>query len=171
MTQNKKNLKKDSKKQKKNNDLKLKKLEKKFINTTNEFNEEKNKLLRNIADLQNQLKRSEKNHLIEKNKIKKKYLLYIVDTLEILTKAYNDKNSKNGIKLIINNIKDILKDEKIEYINCIGKEFNHNIHHAISTIDKKNCKDNIIIEEIKKGYYLENDILRPSQVIVQKKIN
>ena len=168
MTKNKNNKKKYSEK---NEDEKIKEIEESIIKIKTEFDEEKNKFLRNIAELHNQIKRTEKNYLIEKNKIKKKYLIYIIDILELLKKAYKDKNSKIGIKLIINNIEDILKDEKVQYIDCIGKEFNHNLHHAISTVDKKDCLDNIVVEEIKKGYYLDKEILRPSQVIVQKKLD
>lgn len=155
----------------KNENKKKGEIEETIIRIKTECEEEKDKLLRNIADLHNQIKRNEKNHLIEKNKIKKKYLIYIIDILEILKKAYKDKNSKIGIKLIINNIEDTLKDEKVQYIECIGKEFNHNLHHAISTVDKKDCLDNIVVEEIKKGYYIDKEILRPSQVIVQKKLD
>ena len=155
----------------KNENKKKGEIEETIIRIKTEYEEEKDKLLRNIADLHNQIKRNEKNHLIEKNKIKKKYLIYIIDILEILKKAYKDKNSKIGIKLIINNIEDTLKDEKVQYIECIGKEFNHNLHHAISTVDKKDCLDNIVVEEIKKGYYIDKEILRPSQVIVQKKLD
>jgi len=168
MTKNKNNKKKYSEK---NEDEKIKEIEESIIKIKTEFDEEKNKFLRNIAELHNQIKRTEKNYLIEKNKIKKRYLIYIIDILELLKKAYKDKNSKIGIKLIINNIEDILKDEKVQYIDCIGKEFNHNLHHAISTVDKKDCLDNIVVEEIKKGYYLDKEILRPSQVIVQKKLD
>jgi len=158
-------------KKKKISDSNVEEYEIKLKKITNDFKEEKNKLIRNIAELQNQLKRYEKDYIIEKNKIKKKYLLNILDILKLIKKAHKDKNSNNGIKLIIDNIEDMLKKEKIQYIECIGKKFNHNIHHAISTIDKQDCKDNVIVEEIKKGYYLDDDILRPSQVIVQKKID
>ena len=125
----------------------------------------------NVEEYEIKLKKITNDFKEEKNKIKKKYLLNILDILELLKKAHKDKNSNIGIKLIIDNIEDMLKKEKIQYIECIGKKFNHNIHHAISTIDKQDCKDNVIVEEIKKGYYLDDDILRPSQVIVQKKID
>ena len=147
----------------------LKEKETKYKKLKKDFLEEQNKLLRNIADLQNQLKRNEKNFSIEKNKIKKKYLIQIVDILDLLKNAYKDKNPKKGLKLIINNIENVLKDEKIKYINCVGKTFDHKIHHAITTIEKENCKENIILDELKKGYFINDEILRHSEVIVSKK--
>ena len=53
----------------------------------------------------------------------------------------------------------------------MGKRFDHNLHHAITTIEKDDCEDDIIIEEVKKGYMINEKILRPSHVIVSKKEN
>ena len=148
----------------KKKDIQLKKLKQ-------DSKKDKEKLIRNIADLQNLINRNEKNHIIETNKLKKKYLIQIIDILDLIKKAYEDKNSKIGIKLIINDIQKFLQNENIKYIECIGKSFDHRIHHAITTIEKKDCEDEIIIDELKKGYYINNEILRPSQVVVSKKIN
>ena len=150
------------KKKLKNKDIKIDKIK-------SEIKIEKEKLLTNIADLQNQLKRYEKEFRIKNNVIKKKYLIELVDILDLIKKAYNDKNSKKGIKLIINNIEKFLNDEKVKYIDCIGKTFDHKVHHAITSVNKSDCENNIIIDELKKGYYVNDDILRPSQVIVSKK--
>ncbi len=149
---------------------KIKKKESKQKKVKQEKKNYEDKLLRNIADLQNQLKRNEKNCIFEKNKLRDKFLIQIVDLLELIKKAYSDKNSKSGIKLIINNIENFLKDENVTYIDCIGKSFDHKIHHAVTTIEKKDCEDETIIDELKKGYYVNNELLRPSQVIVSKKI-
>ena len=102
---------------------------------------------------------------------KKKYLEELLDIYDLLKKAFDDKNPKNGLKLIINNIEKFLEKEHIKQIKCIGEKFNHNIHHAITTLEKNDCEDNTIIEEIKKGYMLNDKILRPSHVIVAKKVD
>jgi molecular chaperone GrpE len=148
---------------------KLKKKIKKKDIQLKKLKQDNEKLLRNIADLQNLHNRNQKNNKIENLKLKKKYLIQIIDILELIKKAYNDKNSKTGIKLIINDIEKFLNNENIKYIECIGKSFDHRIHHAITTIEKKDCEDEIIIDEFKKGYYINDEILRPSQVIVSKK--
>jgi molecular chaperone GrpE len=150
---------------------KISKKEKQIKKIKKDFKKDKEILLRNIADLQNLLKRKEKEFINQENKLKKKYIIQIVDTLDLIKKAYTDKNPKIGIKLIINNIENILKEENVKYIKCIGKSFDHNIHHAITTVEKKDCEDDIIIDELKKGYFINNDILRPSQVVVTKKLN
>ena len=70
---------------------------------------------------------------------------------------------------MISNIEKLFEKEQIKCIECVGKKFDHNIHHAVTTIDKGDCEDNLIVEEVKKGYMLNEKLLRPSQVIVVKK--
>ena len=126
------------------------------------------KLLRSIADFQNYQKRMEKELICTKEETKKKYLSELLDLHELLKKAYEDENPKEGLKLLINNIKNFFEKEQIKSINCVGEKFNHNLHHAVTTVEKNDCEDEIIIEEVKKGYMVNDKLLRPSHVIVAK---
>jgi len=150
--------------EKKTNNLKkeLKKLKQ-------EVKDKEEKLIRNYADFQNFQKRIEKQLKINEEEIKKRYLTELIEIHELLKQAYEDKNPKQGLKLIINNIENFFEKEKIKYIDCVGKKFDHNFHHAVTTIDKDDCEENTIVEEIKKGYMINEKLLRPSQVIVVKK--
>jgi molecular chaperone GrpE len=134
-----------------------------------EIKEKDNKLLHSYADLQNYQKRMEKELLLKEEEIKKKYISELLDLNELLKKAIEDKNPKDGLKLMINNIEKFFEKEQIKSINCIGEKFDHNLHHAVTTIEKVDCEDNIIIEEVKKGYKINDKLLRPSKVIVAKK--
>jgi molecular chaperone GrpE len=136
---------------------------------TQELDKTKNQLLRTVADFQNYQKRMEKELKIIKNDTKQKYLTELIDLNELLKKAYEDKNPKEGLKLIIDNIESFFEKEQIKYIECVGKKFDHNIHNAISTLEKDNCEDDIVVEEVKKGYMIDDKLLRPSHVIVAKK--
>ena len=134
-----------------------------------ELTETQDKLLRAYAENQNIQKRMEKerHHLLEE--IQKKYLTELIDLLELLKQAYDDKNPKEGIKLLLNNIESFLKKENITTIESVGKPFDYNLHHALCTIENEECDDNIVVEEIKKGYMLDNKLLRPAHVVVSKK--
>lgn len=168
--------KKNMDKKKKENDKKnvslkkrLSKLEKEVKTLQQELKEKNDKLLRSYADLQNYQKRMEKEIEQRGYEIKKRYLLELVDLNELLKKAYEDENPKDGLKLILNNLENLFEKEQIRYINCVGKPFDHNLHHAVSTIEKKDCEDGLIVDEVKKGYLIGDKLLRPSQVIVAKK--
>ena len=137
-----------------------------------ELKEKDDKLLRSYANLQNYQKRTEKEFQFRENKTRKKYLSELIELFEILKKAFEDKDPKDGIKLMLNNLEKFFEKEQIKYIDCVGKTFDHNIHHAVTTIEKNDCEDGTVVEEVKKGYLLDDELLRPSQVIVAKnKVN
>ena len=134
-----------------------------------EVKEKNDKLLRSIADFQNLQKRMQKEMDNYANKNKEKYLCELIDLHELLKKAFSDENPKEGLKLIINNLEYFFEKEGIRSISCIGEKFDHNIHHAITTVENNEYEDNTIVEEVKKGFILNDKLIRPSHVIVSKK--
>jgi len=149
---------------------KIDSLKKEIKKLKSNLKEKDDKLLCSMADFQNYQKRMEKELQSRENETKKKYISELLDLTELLKKAFEDENPKNGLKLMINNIENFFEKENIRYINCVGSKFDHNLHHAVTTIEKEDCEDETIIEEVKKGYMINDKILRPSQVIVAKKI-
>jgi len=143
-------------------------LKKEIKKLKHDLKEKEDKLIRNYAEFQNYQKRMQKELKLNENELKKKYILELLDLKELLEQAYNDKSPKDGLKLLLKNINNFFEKEKIQTIDCMGKKFDHNIHHAITTIEKNDCEDDIIIEEVKKGYMLNDKLLRPSHVIVVK---
>jgi len=156
-------------KKKHSNEKKDVDLKKEIEQLKQELKENKELLLRSIADFQNYQKRIEKELKLKEYEIKQKYLSEIIDLNELLKKAYCDKDPKGALKLMIDNIEKFFEKEQVKCIDCIGKKFDHNLHHAVTTLEKDNCEDEIIVEEVKKGYTIDNKLLRPSQVIVAKK--
>jgi len=144
---------------------KIKKENKKLIQ---EIKDKEDKLLLATADFQNYQKRIQKEIKLQVEETKKKYLTELIELDELLRIAYDDKKPKDGLKLMITNIQNFFEKEQIKYIECVGKKFDHNLHHAVTTIDKDGCEDDTIVEEIKKGYMFNEKLLRPSQVIVVK---
>ena len=144
-------------------------LKKEIKKLKHELKEKEDKLLRSYADFQNLQKRMEKELQIKEEETKKKYLSELLDLNELLKKAYEDNDPKEGLKLMLNNIENFFEKEQIKSINCVGEKFDHNLHHAVTTIEKDDCEDEIIIEEVKKGYMINGKLFRPSQVIVAKK--
>lgn len=146
-------------------------LKKEIEKLKQETNEKDDKLLRSIADFQNYQKRMQKELKLREEETKQKYLTEFIDLNELLKKALDDRKPKEGLKLMLNNIEKFFEKENIKKIECLGKCFDHNYHHAITTIEKNDCEDNTVIEEVKKGYMIGDELLRPSQVIVAKNNN
>jgi molecular chaperone GrpE len=154
---------------KKNYSEKIFSLKKEIETLKSDLKEKNDKLLRSIADFQNLQKRMEKELDNCAIKTKEKYLSELIDLYELLKKAFSDENPKEGLKLIINNLESFFEKEEIRSISCIGEKFDHNLHHAITTVENNECEDNTIIEEVKKGFIVNDKVIRPSHVIVSKK--
>jgi len=101
-------------------------------------------------------------------------LLTIADSFEL---AFGNKeaweqapeNWRKGIEYIYNQLQNIFRDHKLEEINPpIDTNFNPQEHDPIATVETgKPEEDDKIIEIIKKGYKLNEKIIRPASVKVK----
>ena len=133
-----------------------------------ELQEHKEKYLRACADIQNIQRRAEKQKQQDGLQIKKHYLCQLITISELLQQAQHDPKPTEGIRLILQQLNNFFESESLRPIPAKGQPFDHNIHHAIDTIETTQHPDNTIIEELKTGYMLGDIVLYPSQVIVSK---
>lgn len=127
----------------------------------------KNNLLRMQADFDNYKKRTlkETKSIIENANINLiKELLPSIDSLKKATKIIKDE----GLILIYKNLMNVLKKQGLKEIDCKNKAFDINLHEAVMTVKGKG-KDNIIVDEVEKGYTFLDKVIRHSKVIVNKK--
>ncbi len=89
--------------------------------------------------------------------------LAVADSLEMA-----EKHAKNdGAREIFSQFKEILKKHGVIPIETSGKKFNPMEHEAIEKIETgEEGKDGEIIEELQKGWYLHDRVLRPAKVKV-----
>ena len=99
-------------------------------------------------------------------------ILPILDNFELVENKLpeqlkNDKNIKGLLQIKVQ-IKDFLKNQKIEEIKSIGKKFDPNFHEVIGQVKVRGKKQGIIVEEIQKGYKFNERIIRIAKVRVAK---
>ena len=70
--------------------------------------------------------------------------------------------------MIIDNFEKFLEDEGVKPMQVEGEKFDPYKHEALMVDDNKELPENTIIEELNKGYYLNNKILRPAGVKISK---
>jgi len=97
-------------------------------------------------------------------------ILSVVDNFDLLIKNLNQNQDEylNGIKLVYNQLITFLKNYKCFSFESINQIFDPNLHEAVETKNDKTKEDNIVIEEIQKGYILNDIVLRPAKVIINK---
>ena len=133
-------------------------------------------LQRVSADYANFQKRSPKqiadSVAYEKEKIIKS-ILPVLDNFEhILQNADSAEDIKvlvKGIEIIYDQMLGILKSHNVEQIKAAGEKFDPAFHEAMMQRQDPKSKEGIVLEEFLKGYKLNERVIRPSKVIVNKK--
>lgn len=98
-------------------------------------------------------------------------LLPVLDDLERASHIPAETNEtdagKEGITLIYNKFKSILRQKGVEEIVAIGEDFDTDYHDAITHIEARDKKEKgKIVEEVQKGYLLNGKVIRHARVIV-----
>lgn len=73
-----------------------------------------------------------------------------------------------GMELILRQMQSVLAKEGLKEIEALGQPFDPNLHEAVLQIDSKEHPENTVVEELQKGYYLKEKVLRPSMVKVSR---
>ena len=73
-----------------------------------------------------------------------------------------------GIRIIYDQMLDILKSHGVAQIEALGEKFDPVRHEAMMQKTEPEKDDNIVLEEFQKGYKLNGRVIRPSKVIVNK---
>ncbi|WP_342262092.1 nucleotide exchange factor GrpE [Alphaproteobacteria bacterium endosymbiont of Tiliacea citrago] len=132
-----------------------------------DFDVERDKFLRIIADYENKMKRVQIDAVNLINSKISNLLVDLVPLLDDLTKAYevSSDDSKEGISLIIKNTKKILNRHGVEEIfPKEGDDFNSDQHQAI-TSKPSDLEEGKILEIIKTGYKIGEKVILPAMVV------
>jgi molecular chaperone GrpE len=138
-----------------------------------EYDDLRNKYLRLGADFENVRKRWER----EKEEIIKfaessllRDILVIMDELERalkIAKEHTDAEKiTQGIEMTYNNFGGILKKRGVKTIEAKGKKFDPHLYEIAASVETEDENEHIVIDEIQKGYFLEDKVLRTAKVIV-----
>ena len=131
------------------------------------------RLKRSMAEFDNFRKRSEKEKAtmfdMGARSVAEK-LLPIVDNFERAMTAPpaegEGKAFADGIAMIYNQMTKTLEDLGVKPIDCVGKEFDPNLHNAVMHIEDESLGENVVAEELLKGYMYKDSVLRHSMVKV-----
>ena len=98
-------------------------------------------------------------------------ILSVIDDFDRAIQAISSTSeieaTKEGITLIYNKFKEFTKQNGVNEIDAVGKEFNTDLHEAITKIPapSEDLKGKIV-DVIQKGYYLNDKVIRFAKVVV-----
>ena len=71
-----------------------------------------------------------------------------------------------GVEMILRQMQTALSTEGLKAMEAVGQPFDPNLHDAVLRVDSEEYPENTVVEEIQKGYYLKEKLLRPCMVKV-----
>jgi molecular chaperone GrpE len=140
----------------------------------NELGEMKDKFIRKVAEFENFKKRSLKERMELIQTAGKEVIVDMLEVLDDCERAEKqmstiDEKAKEGVMLVFNKLKSLLAAKGLKPMETINKDFDPDIHEAITEVpvptEKQKGK---VIDEIQKGYYLNDKIIRYAKVVVGK---
>ena len=156
--------------------------EKQEPSTEDKLKETQDKLLRTLAEIENQRRRFEKE---TKEAFEYGGFNFARETLAVLDnlqRAYqsikNDESLKDNkdfnkflenIEIIEKDLVSIFEKNNIKKIKCLNEKFDPNQHQAMLEIEDEKVEPGTILQEIQPGYFLKDRLLRPSFVAIAKK--
>ena len=136
-----------------------------------ELIDERDRNLRTLADFKNYRRRIERdgNKIVEESK--RGIMLALLDIIDDMEKALQSTNDAElsfvkGMQIIYQKILMLLETHGVVPFECIGKPFDHNLHEAVAMTKRKGNKPGTVVDELRRGYLLNNELLRPTQVRV-----
>jgi molecular chaperone GrpE len=136
-----------------------------------------NKLKYMVADFDNYRKQMEKQVALKTEENKAELMLRFLNirddyvrALEIAKQSKAEPVVVEGLEGILKNSDHLLRSEGVVEIETIDTPFDPNVHDAISFSFRDDLPESTVTDEIRKGYMLDNKVLRPSLVGISKKI-
>jgi len=141
-----------------------------------ELDEAKDKYIRKVAEFENFKRRNAKERI---EMIQTAGRDVIVDMLNVLDDCERAEKqieigadpeaAKEGILLVFNKLRNTLAAKGVKAMETISKEFNPDLHEAVAEIPApRDSMVGKIVDEVQKGYYMNDQIIRHAKVVVGK---
>ncbi len=129
------------------------------------------KFLRARADLENYRRRVIRERAEVAREAKKQVLLRVLDVLDNLERAlgYEQADAKTllmGLRMTVTQFEDVLSGLGVKAVAACGEQFDPRWHEAVATVADPAQAEGTIVEEIQRGYHLDDALLRPARVKV-----
>lgn len=131
--------------------------------------------LRVAAEMENFRKRTDRDFYSRVQNETARLILAFLPLLDDLDRSLNAKDEArdyeallNGVRLIQQNFGKILGDHGVAPMAAADKEFDPNLHEALTEMASEGKAAGLVLEEHVKGYMLRDKVLRPAKVIVSK---
>jgi molecular chaperone GrpE len=136
-----------------------------------ELIDERERNLRAHADFKNYRRRIERDGNMITKENKREVLLAMLDIIDDLEKVLQlasgtDQSSIERVQIIHKKSLVLLETYGVYPFECIGMQFNQNLHEAVAMANHEGSEPRIVVDELRRGYFWDKELLRPAQVRV-----
>ena len=141
-----------------------------------ELEESKDKYLRKVAEFENFKRRNAKERIEMIQTAGRDVITEMLDVLDDCDRAQkqldasdDDATIKEGVMLVFNKLRNTLQTRGVKAMETMHQEFNADLHEAITEISAPSGElKGKIVDEVMKGYYLNDKIIRHAKVVIGK---
>ncbi len=131
---------------------------------------DKYKYMRLLEEYDNFRKRSIQEKLNAFSDATAKAALEVISVIDNFERAMaaecSDENYKKGVEMIYGQFVEVIKKLGVEEIDALGKEFDPNLHNAVSQVEDESFGENTVSQVYQKGYKLGDKVIRCAMVVV-----
>lgn len=129
--------------------------------------------VRAVAELDNYRKRTVRMRAETRDETLRDVLLQVAPILDNLRRALRQETQeaellKQGVELICGQFNDVLKGYGLAEIEAVGQPFDPEVHEALAEVPDDEHVPGTVIEEMEKGYKLNDKVVRYARVVVSK---
>ena len=132
----------------------------------------KDKYLRERAEMENFRKRQERMAAERSERYKRDLIEKVLDVMDNLDRAMRYEDSmdreslQQGLRMVQWQLGELLRAEGLTPVPTVGEQFDPRRHEAVDKVPSAEHPEGTVIEEVRKGYMMGSDLLRPARVMV-----
>ncbi len=147
-------------------------LEAQLAQARREASDNWNRYLRERADMDNYRKRQDRlvaDRILQQKKAMLHKMLDVMDDVDralVYQETLDRQGLQQALRMVHWRMSEMLRGEGLSTVPTIGETFNPYMHEAIEAIESPDQPEGTIVEELRKGYTLSDETLRPARVKV-----
>lgn len=140
-----------------------------------ELAEARDRYLRQAAEFDNYKRRNARERIELIQTAGRDVITDLLDVLDDSERAQKQMETtedvslvKEGVQLVFNKLRNTLGSKGLKPIEAVNKDFNVDLHEAVTEIEAGEEMKGKVVAEVQKGYYLNDKIIRFAKVVVGK---
>ena len=134
-----------------------------------ELKTERGLYLRALADFDNYRRRMDRERSHVGREALRGFILSLLDVVDDLERLLNVAESTpflKEVRMVHRKLMDLLEKAGVHPFGSVGKPFDPSLHEAVATAPAGELPPGLVVQEVKRGYLWDNDLLRTAHVVV-----